>query len=303
MFIRIGMATLVTLGIINVPSYSKSGEFQGNERGMALHFKLREDYKVIVPVSVNGLEPAGFILDTGTKTSIVDERICRKLDLQTIARMPLTTFTGTSMVTIAQLDKVTMANALARRLEVACVDLKKVYSLDSEIYGVLGQNFLVQFNYLLNYRGRKIVLEEDGNLRKDLDGVELPVEVIGDRDYVVYDSGLPAQPQVRFMLDSGSRFTVIFENPQINSALRVERDIPTMYSPGSVGGRRIDSARIRTLTVGGETVNNLTVRLTRARETERRWENGLLPTVLFRAIYFNHEKGYVILNPRISSPY
>lgn len=112
------MVALMTFGIINFPSYGKSKASQGEEQGSTLCFKLREEYKVIVPVSVNGLEPASFILDTGTKTSIVDERICRKLSLQTIARMPLTTFAGTSTVTISQLESLSMGNASAKGLEV-----------------------------------------------------------------------------------------------------------------------------------------------------------------------------------------
>jgi len=297
MFVRMGMVALLTFGFINAPSYGNSKVSQGDDQGSALRFKLREEYKVIVPVSVDGLEPASFILDTGTKTSIVDERICRKLILQTIARMPLTTFTGTTLVTISQLESLSMGNASAKGLEVACVDLRKVYSLDSEIYGVLGQNFLVRFNYLLDYRERKIVLEENGNLRKDLGGTEFPIEIKEDRDYVLYDSGSATQQPVRFMLDSGAPFLVIFENPQLNSALRIERESQAVYSTG----RGVDAGRIRTFRIGSEIISNLSVRLTRARDNENRWENGLLPTGLFRAIYFNHKKGYVILNPRKNS--
>lgn len=191
-----------------------------------------------------------------------------------------------------------MGSASAKGIEVVCADLRRVYSLDSEIYDVLGQDFLARLNYLLDYREQKIVLEENGNLRKDLGGAEFPIELNEYRDYVQYDTGQAAQEPVRFMLDSGSRFPVIFENPRINSALHIEREIPTSYSPGSFAGRGVDAGRVRALRIGTETISNPSVRLTRAVENERRLENGLLPTVLFRAIYFNHEKGYVILNPR-----
>jgi hypothetical protein len=244
---------------------------------------------------VNGLEPANFILDTGTKTSIVDERICRKLNLTAVARMPLTTFAGTTMVTISRLESLSMGNATAGGIEVVCADLRKVYSLDSEIYGVLGQNFLARFNYLLDYRERKISLEENGNLRQKLGGAEFPIEIKEDRDYVRYDSA--TRLPVRFMLDSGTRIPVIFENPQLESALWIERE----NQPVAYIGRNVGAGRIRTLRLGSETIRNLSVWLTRTRDNETRWENGLLPTALFRSIYFNHEKGYVIMNPRINS--
>jgi hypothetical protein len=163
------------------------------------------------------------------------------------ASRTLTTFTGTSVVTITLLESLSMANVSAKGLEVGCVDLRRVYSLDSDSYGVLGQNFLARFNYLLDYRERRIVLDDSGNLRKDLDGAELTIEVNGYRDYLLYDSGSAAQQPVRFMLDSGSRFPVIFENPQVNAALRIEREIPTMSPTGPVAGRGIDAGRNRSL--------------------------------------------------------
>jgi hypothetical protein len=263
---------------------------------MALRFRLHQDYKVIVPVSVNAREAANFILDTGTKTSIVDERLCRELNLRTIARMPLHTFTGTHQVMISRLVSLSMGTASAKGLEIACANLQKVFSLEPGIFGILGQNFLVQFNYLLDYRDRKIVLEENGNLRKDLSGTEFPIEIKEHRDYVFCDSGQPGRQPVRFMLDSGTQFPMIFENPEVDSALRIERDDHTVNSPGRI----VDAGRIRNFHVGNETIGNLSVRLTRIRENEMRWENGLLPTGLFRTIYFNHEKGYVILNPHPS---
>ncbi len=301
MFIRLGVMALATFGLMTIPSYGRSKATPGEDQGSTLRFKLREEYKVLVPVSVNGHEPESFILDTGTKTSVMDAGTCRQLGLKTIALMPLTTFAGTNMVTISQTESISMGNAAVTGLEVVCADLRKIYSLDSEIQGILGQNFLVRFNYLLDYRERRIVLDKGGDLRRNLDGTELPIEVNGDRDYFQYDSGSAAQQPVRFMLDSGTPIPVIFENPQINSALSIVREIPTMYSPGSVAGRRVDAGRIRTLSLNGATINNLSVRLAQAKENEKRWENGLFPTVLFRAVYFNHERGYVILNPRTGS--
>ncbi len=299
MFTRIGMVALLALGISSVASHAKSKAPQGEEPASVLRFKFREEYKVIVPVSVNGLEPSSFILDTGTKTTMVDESICRQLNLQTIERMPLITFNGTTVVTIGRVESLSMGNASAKGLEVACGEMKKIYPMNSDICGVLGQNFLVRFNYLLDYRKRKIVLDESGDLRKDLDGAELPIEVSGQRAYVLYDSGSAARQPVRFMLDSGTPIPVIFENPRVNSALRIERDPSTIYSPGSVAGRGIEAGRIRAFQIGGATISNLPVRITGIRDSENRLENGLLPTSLFRAIYFNHERGYVILNPRI----
>ena len=62
----------------------------------------------------------------------------------------------------------------------------------------------------------------------------------------------------------------------------------------------MEPGRISIFRVGSKTIGNLSVRLTPVRQNEHRWENGLLPTSLFQAIYFNHEAGHVILNPRVA---
>ena len=67
------------------------------------------------------------------------------------------------------------------------------------------------------------------------------------------------------------------------------------------GSRSAEPGRISIFRIGSKSLGSLSVLLTPARENEHRWENGLLPTSLFQAIYFNHQSGYVILNPRVAA--
>lgn len=60
----------------------------------------------------------------------------------------------------------------------------------------------------------------------------------------------------------------------------------------------MQTGRLRKLRVGDEAFSNLPVKL--AQRGEGRPENGLLPTNIFRYIYFNNRENFVILNPRLS---
>ncbi len=299
MLARIGIAALLTLGICNKPSHGTPKSPQTGEPGSSVRFRLRDRYQVIVPVSVNGMEPRDFILDTGTKTTMIDERIGRMLGLQAVARMPLTTFTGTVMVNIGRTDTVAMGIARARGLEVGCVDLHQAYSLDPDIYGILGSDFLSRFNFLLDYRGQRVRIEQDGDLEKEVAGSPLAVEPREYRDHIHYDSGSPQQEQIHFMLDSGTPQLVVFEKPKVSSCLQVTLENRATTVADVLGNRSVALGRLSVFRIGGEVIRNLAVRMTIAHEIERRWEDGLLPTNLFSGIYFNHGESYVILNPRL----
>ncbi len=87
----------------------------------------------------------------------------------------------------------------------------------------------------------------------------------------------------------------------MRSILQVERGYGRSGFSSPDGSRSAEPGRISIFRIGSKTLGNLSVLLTPARENEHRWENGLLPTSLFQAIYFNHESGYVILNPRVAA--
>jgi predicted aspartyl protease len=303
MMAKIAVVMFLGLGLTSTSAYGQPRIFSGKRvqsesASTTVRFKMREDYQVIIPVSVNELEPVNFILDTGTKTTIVDERIFREIGLRPIARMPLTTFTGTTIVDVARVDSVSVGMASATDIEVSCVDLQKAFSLDSDLYGVLGQNFMSRFSYLLDYQRQRVVLDLDGVLHRDMLGVQIPVETIEFRDYVLDDPGAVTRPPMRFLLDSGSAFPVIFERPQRGPGFEVARGVQKLSFVSAFGSRLVEAGRIGVIRIGSETIRNMSVRVTAARDNEDRSESGLLPTALFRGIYFNHREGYVILNPR-----
>lgn len=65
---------------------------------------------------------------------------------------------------------------------------------------------------------------------------------------------------------------------------------------GAVG---LQVVRVHKLTVGSQRFRDLEAALLPARTSDaERVEDGLLPMVLFQAVYINNREGFVILNPR-----
>lgn len=181
------------------------------------------------------------------------------------------------------------------------MDIRKVFSLQSSVGGVLGQDVLSQFNYLLSYTDQMIGFEEDGDLQNRLLGERLSIERKCERLYITAQRSKPEKVFLRLLLDSGTLQPILFEEPRrkLNFEVHSINDQESAVCT-SAGRRMLRTCKIGSIQIGSERFKNLPVMLATVHKTESRWENGLLPTGLFRAIYFNHHENFVILNPQFA---
>ena len=286
------------LGIaaLSLSFYALPGRVVGAAGGV--DFRLVRKHFVTVPVFVNGEGPFNFLVDTGTNTTLVTPELAERLGLRPIERILLVTVAGSQAVPRAQLRSLALAERSVGGLEVLIDDLVEIRSLDARLCGVLGQNYLSQFNYTLDYGARRILFEEEDG--EPPPGTRLAFEQ-EEGKLLVSATTSRGRPQTwRFVLDSAATTIVMFDSPARDRAdsLELLEGAPVKVRT-MTGDRMVSVARLRSLLICGEKFSDLPVVLVRAGEGGgRRTEAGLLPTALFRAIYFNHREKYVILNPR-----
>ena len=257
-------------------------------------FKLLRGYVIVIPVTVNGTGPHQFLLDTGANTTFVSTEFARTLGLRPAGRVELMTVTGSQIVPRAQLDRLTIGARSVTDQEVLLSDLREVRAVDPNIQGVLGQNVLTQFNYLLDYQERQIAIEEDGELERILCGERLPMEWHEGRMLAHGQEGL------RFVLDSG--IPALFLFGRSSGFDWVLGESQSQVARTDLGNRTVQQRRLRRLSIGGERFSDLPVILMETKpEPEARIEDGLFPTSLFRKIYFNHRNRFVIFNPTVET--
>ena len=150
--------------------------------GSALHaaevrFDLVRNALIVIPVTVNDEAPLYFLLDTGADTTIVDTALAKKLGLATLRRIQQTVMTGSQTVEVSVLARLSVGDSSVEGLPVLEQDLSSLRRVDGRIVGILGQNFLSRFNYLLDYRARSLRVEKGDELRSGLEGDVAPVEV------------------------------------------------------------------------------------------------------------------------------
>src|SRR5258708_4151369 len=128
--------------------------------GNSVPLRVTRNYPIVDGVYINGAGPYRFLLDTGAQSSAVRSDVAERLKLRGAYRIEVLTQAGTHdrVATIA--DRVSLGDQSVQRVELAMHDLAGVRYLDRGIQGVLGQNFLSRFNYLLDYKNRRLVFDD-----------------------------------------------------------------------------------------------------------------------------------------------
>jgi hypothetical protein len=178
-------------------------------------------------------------------------------------------------------------------LEVLVSDLTAVRSVRPTICGVLGQNVLTNFNYLIDFPRRRIVLEDDTELEQKLCGAPVPMELHERRVLV------RGQNQWRLVLDSGIAMLSFFDAARRMKDLDfTDARLRPLQATSDLGSRTVWHGQLRSFAIGQETFRALPVALFETQAAaEGRVEDGLLPLRLFETIYVNHRGRYLLLNP------
>jgi predicted aspartyl protease len=286
---RKGFAALGLLCLI----YAQGARVVRAEGGVRL--RLLAGRLPVVPVYLNGEGPFDFLLDTGTNSTVVTPGLAARLGLRIFDRVTLITVAGQSDVPRARLSRVEVGGRTAADVEALVSGLEALREIDPRVRGVLGQNFLERFNYTLDYRARVVEFEGDDGPPS---GERVPFAVEEGRLVVGAVCEAPAPRALRLVLDAAATGLVIFDDARRGLADVLSAGTATLMLTNA-GGVEARLTRLPALRVGDSRLRDVPVALLAdPARRDARAEDGLLPTSLFRAVYFNHAGGYVIFNPK-----
>jgi len=265
-----------------------------------VRFRLVQN-QIVTSVLVNGTGPFDFVFDTGASSTVIDSELAKQLSLSVLESESLHTVTGSKTVSRYQIDSLGLGPKSVRSLTVLCAESLDIHAISPKVRGVLGQNFLSRFDFILNYRDQRIEFEEGGEYAGKLQGARLPVERDRGRILITTQLSSPRKRASKLVMDSGVSSVVVFTATTKNADLEIESDVNGGVNASTIlGNQTISTGRLRKLQIGTEKFSWLPVRVVDNRAVVlARPEDGLLPTSLFRSIYFNNTQNYVILNPRL----
>jgi hypothetical protein len=178
---------------------------------------------------------------------------------------------------------------LATSLPSAAADM-----LGDGILGVLGQDFLSQFNYTLDYRTSRLSWDDEDQIEK---GVRLVLEPSHGRFLVRLPQDKRCGCTVRLVPDSGANGVVLFAGTGADR-LAVNTAVTSMRTSTLVGEGAARGVIVRALLVGPATLWDLPAARVVLPEGTTQDGDGLLPLSLFARVSFRHHESYMVVHPR-----
>jgi hypothetical protein len=255
----------------------------------------------IVQVSINGAGPYDFILDSGSNVTIMRSDLARKLNLSSGAPMAIITATGETRGYRIFVKSFSVAG-LAAEIEINALD--KVRALSGPIQGVLGENFLRNFDVLINYERQTLFIDRTSSLKDMLVGERLSFSRFGNfndqmiPNRVVIKLKVPsfAQKPLQFLVDSGANAATLYPPPG-GMALRAMQSSQHARM-GDLNGTRDCLVQKTNFEIGTGTFRGVELVACEGLTRNKMDTDGLLPTKVFHQFFISHRGGYVIANPR-----
>jgi hypothetical protein len=288
-----------------VPALPAEPHCPGNVASVPLHLTNR--HQMTVAVSVNHSGPYNFLLDTGNQTTMVDPSLAAELHLNTLGSAAVAGVGFDAAASVAQLDVLQVGSHAVANQKVVVFDIQNPQSVDLHFRGVLGQDFLSQFDMLIDNAHNLVCLDDSARMRADVKGPHIallaPVQGANGTpalmSLIIVARLSDGERPVRLKLDSGTNVSFLF-----NTYLYLPLGL--LRSTSSLGGG-LDGAQhpyatipLQNLQIGPIEIPRVPfVTFADAPEGLSRTSafDGLLTLGLFRRIFICHAKHFAVLEP------
>jgi hypothetical protein len=155
----------------------------------AIPFHSSSHHQMIVGVSINHSGPFDFLLDTGTQMTLVDRSLASELHLATSGNADVAGVSFQGDALFAKLDTLAVGDHVSTNQGVLVYNMKPVQAAGFAIRGLLGQDFLSQFDVLIdNSHGVLCLYDSDVMRGRQRGALALPAL------YPANSSSQPSQP-------------------------------------------------------------------------------------------------------------
>lgn len=299
---------ILSFGLLLLISSSLVGEAQcpGNVVPVRYHSLGRSYMATFVTINESG--PYKFMVDTGSEITVMEPSLAAELRLEPVGIGDLVAgvrHTATGMVS-AQVMAV--GSYVADRPLIAVASLAQLQDLHPGIRGILGEDFLKDFDLLID-RGKKILcLHPTTGMRGDIRGERIPIIRQGWEDPRIAQAILvPVQlvgQKARTMylrLDSGATLPILYVHPSgWEPSIARAKALPAhVVGDKTMFFKMMSAQEIR---IGNQVVSDVefAAPVASRQNVEFAGEDGLLPTSLFKRVFISYRDGFVILNPRLT---
>jgi Aspartyl protease len=295
-------ASLVLVTTI-VPALAAETHCPGNVASVPFRFVNR--HLIVLAVSINHTGPYDFLLDSGTQITMIDPSLAATLRLDTQGAAVAAGVGSGQSATYAQLDLLEAGSHAVAKEKVLVYNLQN-FPADSHLQGILGEDFLEQFDLLIDNAHRLLCLDTSGAMRSEVRGPHIPLVATAEADEAGPKPGLllitvrlsNGLRPVRLLLDFGANEPILFNTAQY-MLLRPSQDV-------ALRGSGLDGAQPAFSSLPPQDVNIGPLKLpgvaffstTAEKDSYVQGFDGVLNTGLFRRVFIDHADRFAVLEPR-----
>jgi len=291
------------LAVTVVSTLAAETRCPGNVESLPL--RLVERYQIIVPVSVNHSGPYNFLLDTGAQFTMLDPSLGSKLHLNIQGAISVVSVGIHASASYAQLDVMDVGSHSWVNPRVLEYDLKNLPVTGLDIQGVLGQDFLEQFDLLIDNRHSLLCLDNSGAMRSEMKGQHIPLVMAPQTavgaplptSLIILARLSDGMRPVRLKLDSGTNASFLYNTSQY-MALGPLWNAP-LFGGGNGSQRTFIALPPQHVEIGSLELPQVTfVTLAGIQKDSHTSEfDGLLPFGIFKKVFISHVDHFAVLDP------
>jgi len=302
---RIQLLVSIVLATID-PLSQAEPRCPGNVASVPL--RLVNRYQMIVAVSVNHSGPYNFLLDTGTQITMVDPSLAAELHLNTQGSAVVAGVGFLASAPFAQLDLLEVGSHAVANQKVLVFDFENSHSIDLHLFrGVLGEDFLGEFDMLIDNAHKLLCLDDSSAMAADVKGPHIalmaPARATNGmpalRSLIIAARLSDGTRPVRLKLDSGTNVSFLFYTARymplellartslLGGGLdRAQRPVSTMPQQDlQIGSLEFPKVSFFTYADSSEGLSRTSA------------YDGLLTLGIFRRVFICHAHHFAVLEP------
>jgi hypothetical protein len=272
----------------------------------SLRLRLVQRSQIIVPVTINHTGPYDFLVDTGAQVTTVDPALAAELHLKIEG---MTGFVGVGFRTrpsFAHLDTLEAGSHATANPLVVIQNIEHLQAADPHIRGILGGNFLRNFDVLIDYARGMLCFDDTKVMQSEIKGKH--IALVSPRHpeggglltepliIPVHLSGIPARPLLQ-LLDSGTNVPLLYDSGKaMAGGFYVSAPIRDRGPDGVE--RAFTALPPQDMQIGTLTIHQISfVTPVTRKDIPKIAVDGLLPTAIFRRVYISYADRFVVVEP------
>jgi hypothetical protein len=149
---------LLVFAVLATAAISAEAQCPANVKAIPFHNVNR--HQIVVGVSINHSAPYDFLLDTGTQMTVVDRSVAADLHLAATGPANVAGVSFRGEANFAQLEMLAVGDRALVHQGVLVYDMSNVQAAGFAIRGLLGEDFLSQFNVLIDNAHHVLCLDD-----------------------------------------------------------------------------------------------------------------------------------------------